>query len=199
METKNYTQERVLVLLLKETFATHTATSIANALSITRQGIWKILNKLAEDKLVNLVPISKTKTGTAIINLNWFNPVTEKTLSLILTKESIRQQRWRVNFEEIGNNTDFSILFGSILNQPKEANDIDLLAITNKKNFKAIEEIVIKIQKTQIKKIHLIDLTADEFSQELKKQNKTYIDAIKKGIILYGQDNFVQFIRNLQK
>ena len=199
METKNYTQEKVLALLLKEPFATHTATSTAKALSITRQGIWKILGKLAEDKLIDLEPISKTKTGTAIIKLNWSNPVTEKTLSLILTKEAIKQQKWRVGFGELENNTDFLILFGSILTQPKEANDVDLLAITNKKSFKAVEEIIIKIQKTQLKKIHFIDLIADEFSQELKKQNKAYIDAVKKGIVLYGQDNFIQFIRNLQK
>ena len=177
----------------------HTATSIAKALNITRQGIWKTLNKLAENKLINLEHVGDGKTSTATMKLNWLNPITEKTLSLLLTKESLKQQRWRVNFAELENNVNFLILFGSILNNTKEANDIDILAIVNKKKFKAVEEIVIKVQRTQLKKIHIIDLTELEFSQELKKTNKVYLDAVKKGVILYGQDNFIQFIMGLQK
>ncbi|MBI2507983.1 nucleotidyltransferase domain-containing protein [Candidatus Woesearchaeota archaeon] len=191
-------QEKLLKLLLKDPFTMHTATSIAKSLNITRQGTWKILNKLREDDLINLKPLSKARTSTTLIKLNWSNPVTEKTLSLILTMECLKQQRWRVNFEDLENKTHFLILFGSILNKPKEANDIDILAITDKKNFKEIEEIRMKIQKTQLKKIHLIDLTKEEFSQELKKHNKAHMEAVKKGIILYGQDNFIQFIRNLK-
>ena len=49
------------------------------------------------------------------------------------------------------------------------------------------------------KKIHLIDLTESEFSQELKRPNKAYVDALKKGIILFGQENFIKFIRGLEK
>ena len=199
MKTENHTADRVLVILLKEPFAMHTATSIAKALNITRQGIWKTINKLAENKLINLEYVGNGKTSTATMKLNWPNPITEKTLSLLLTKESLKQQRWRVNFAELENNVNFLILFGSILNNPKEANDIDILAIENKKNFKAVEKIVIKVQQTQLKKIHIIDLTEIEFSQELKKPNKVYLDAVKKGVILFGQDNFIQFIRGLHK
>ncbi len=198
MKTENH-PERVLAVLLKEPFAIHTATSIAKALGITRQGVWKILNKLAENSLIILEFVGKTKTSTATIKLNWSNPLTEKTLSLLLMKESLKQQRWRSNFAELKSNTNFLILFGSALINQKEANDIDILVIANKKDFKAIEMIVIKVQQTQLKKIHLIDLTVAEFSYELKKPNKSYIDAIKKGMVLYGQDNFVQFIRGLQK
>ena len=199
METENRTEDRVLSILLKEHFAMHTATSIAKYLNITRQGIWKTISKLAENKLISLESVGDAKTSAATMNLNWPNPITEKTLSLILTKESIKQQRWRVNFAELENNVTFLILFGSILNNQKEANDIDILAVVNKKKFKAVEEITAKAQQTQIKKIHLVDLTEREFSQELKKANNAYIDAIKKGVILYGQDNFIQFMINMKK
>lgn len=199
MKTEKNTTERVLAILLKEPFAVHTATSIAKALNITRQGAWKTLNVLAENKLVELEFVGDAKTSTATIKLNWHSPITEKTLSLILTKESIKQQRWRVNFAELESSVEFIILFGSILNNPKEANDIDILAIVNKKNFKAVEETVAKAQQTQLKKIHVVDLTEREFSQELKRPNKAYLDAVKKGVVLYGQDNFIQFVKGLQK
>ena len=196
METDN--KEGILELLLKEPFILHTATLIAKSLNLTRQGIWKALNKLEKDNFVNLEPLNKARTSTIIIKLNWSNPLTEKILSLILIKGSLKQQRWRASFEDLEDKTDFLILFGSILNKPKEANDIDIIAVADKNNFKAIEEIIMKIQKTQLKKIHIIDMTKEEFDEELKKHNKAYTDAVKKGAVLYGQDNFIQFIKGLK-
>jgi predicted nucleotidyltransferase len=91
------------------------------------------------------------------------------------------------------------IIFGSILNASKEANDIDILAIVkNKNSFRMIDSITLKIQKTQSKKIHMIDLTEEEFANELKKQNKAYLDAIKKGIVLFGIDDYIKFIKSLK-
>lgn len=197
METKSSSGERVMVKLLKEPFSLHTITSIAKDIKLTRQGTWKAINKLEKDRIITIENVNNTKTSTAIIKLNWSNPITEKTLSLLLTKESVKYQRWRINFAEMERNVNFIILFGSILNNPKDANDIDLLAIAGKKNFKAVEETIARIQQTQLKKIHLVDLTAEELSHELKRPNKAYIEAFKKGVVLYGQNNFIQFVRGL--
>ncbi len=199
MKTQKNTAESVLLILLKEPFKIHTATSITKFIGITRQGVWKTLSKLAKDKLISLSSVGDSKTSTAIINLNWLNPVTEKTLSLLLTKESIRHQRWIFNFEELESHVKFLVLFGSVLINSKEANDIDILAIVDKRNFKAVDEKTLKIQTTQLKKIHLIDLTESEFRRELKMPNKAYLEAIKKGVVLYGHESFIKFIRELGK
>jgi predicted nucleotidyltransferase len=198
MSNKN-TTDKILVILLKNPFSLHTATSLAKTLNLTRQGLWKPLKKLAEDKLIIINRVGNAKTSTSIIKLNWNNPITEKMLLLSLVKEASNQQRWMFNFTELENNVEFFILFGSILISQKQANDIDVLIIADKKNFKQIDEKILKIQKSQTKKIHLIDLTESEFNQELKRQNKAYIDAINKGVILYGQENFIKFIKNLEK
>jgi len=189
-------KEKILELMLKEPNETHTATAISNKLNLTRQGTWKILSHLEKEEIIKIIPVSKTKTSTSIIKLNYNNPITEKLLSLILTKESLKYKRWRVNFENLENKAYFTILFGSILTKLKEANDIDLITVSDKKNFKFIEEEIIRVQKTQLKKIHFIDLTKEELREELK-ENIAYVDAVRKGIILYGQDNFIEFIKNL--
>ncbi len=198
MGTENFTSDKVLIMLLKEPFVVHTATSLAKSVGLTRQGVWKILHKLSKNKLIILESIGKNKTSISTIKLNWDNFVTEKTLSLLLTKESLKEQRWIVNFKELCNNVEFLIIFGSILINPKESNDIDIIAVVKKKNFKKVEEIISKIQKTQFKKIHLIDLTKTEFIYEIKEANKAYVDALKKGIILYGQDEFIKLMKVLQ-
>ena len=198
METQT-TADKVLMILLKEPFIDHTATSLSKILNITRQGIWKTLNNLSYEKLVSLRSVADTKKSAMNIKLNWENPITAKTLSLLLTKESLNYERWRFNFAELENNVKFLILFGSILINSKEADDIDVFAIVDKKNFKTVDEKILKIQTTQLKKIHLIDLTEAEFSQELKRPNKAYVDALKKGIILFGQENFIKFIKGLKK
>ena len=95
---------------------------------------------------------------------------------------------------------DFLIIYGSILTSSKEANDIDIISVlSNKKNFIEIEKIVSTAQKTQLKKIHLLNFTETEFKNELKKPNKAFIDAIKKGVVLFGQERFIKFIRGLAK
>ena len=100
------------------------------------------------------------------------------------------------NFKELENKLDFLILYGSIIHSPKEANDIDILGVvSNKNDFLFIEEIIKKIQKTQIKKIHSENFTRTEFKEEIRKPNKIFIDAIKKGIVLFGQEKFIKFIK----
>lgn len=205
METENKmqnkTSDKILSILIKEPLADHSATSIAKALGITRQGLWKTLNKLAGEKIISLKSIADTKKSALNIKLNFENPITEKVISLLLTKESLNYERWRFNFSEVKDYSKFIILFGSILHSQKEANDIDLLVIVDdKKDFHIINKIMLKLQQTQIKKIHFIDLSDSELKEELKtNKNKAYLDALKKGIILFGQDDYVKFIRDLGK
>lgn len=198
MKTQERTSEKILKILVKEPFIEHTITALSKSLNKTRQGVWKIVSQLSKDNLVYLKSIADTKKSAVKIELKFTNSLTSKTISLILTKESLDYEKWAWEFSEFEKSSDFIILFGSILTNPKDANDIDILIITDKKNFKVIDEIKSRLQKTQDKKIHLVDLTREEFKMELKKQNEAYLDALKKGIILFGQDDYVKFIEELK-
>ena len=197
---KENTENKILKILLKQFSLNWTITSLSGEIKISRVGIWKVLKKLEREKLIILTQIGKGKTSTANIKLNWENPILEKRLSLILTEEALNHQRWLSNFEELNDKSEFTILYGSILTFPKEVNDIDILeVVSNKKNFLKIEEIIQKYQKSQIKKIHSESFTKTEFKEELKKPSKIFIDAIKKGIVLFGQENFIKFIKDIKK
>ena len=190
---------KILKTLLKEITINPTITFLAKEIGMSRVGTWKILKKLEAEKLIILSPIGEGKTSANSISLNWENPIVEKTLSLALTQDALNNQRWLSNFAELEDNVDFLLIYGSIIHSPKEANDIDVLEVTNKNKFLEIEESIKKIQKVQIKKIHAINFTQEEFKEELEKPNKVFIDAMKKGVILFGQEKFIKFMKELPR
>lgn len=190
----------ILKVLLKDLTKKNTVSSLSADIKIKRPGVWKALKRLELKKLVNLSSLGNGKTSAYEITLNWKNPVVEKTLSTILTEDALEQERWRDNFKKLEKHSFFIILFGSILHSPIEANDIDLLIIVkSKENFKEVDNIISEIQQTHSRKIHAIDITEEEFNMELKKENKAYLDALKKGTILFGQEKFIKFVEEKLK
>ncbi len=195
MKAKN-PESKVLKILLKDFTINHTVTSLAKELKLSRVGVWKLLKRINSEKFINLSKVNSGKTSTYTVKLNWNCPLLEKNLALLLTEEALNNERWTHNFAELENKTDFLILYGSILHSPREANDIDILGIVSKKkSFIEIEKTIKEIQKNQIKKIHIINFTSEEFRKEIKNKNKAFIDAIKKGVILFGQDKFLNFMK----
>jgi|SRR3989338_2971203 len=193
---KNKTKAEILKILLKQFTIKWTITSLAKEVNVSRVGAWKVLKKLEAEKLIFLSSIGEGKTSTFSIGLNWENPILEKKLSLILTEDALKNQRWLSNFKELEDKLDFLILYGSVIHSPKEANDIDIFGVvSNKNNFLSIEEAIKKIQKTQIKKIHSENFTQAEFKEEVRKPNKIFIDAIKNGVVIFGQEKFIKFIK----
>ena len=191
---------KILKILLKEFSVKHTITSISKEIGMTRVGTWKTIKKLEKEKLILLDSIGTGKTSTYLIKLNWKNDLLEKTLSLIFAQEAAEYGRWKFVFSELESYADFIILYGSILHSPKEANDIDIISvISNKKNFLKIDDILKEKQITQSKRIHDIIFSSREFKYELQKPNKAFIDAIKKGVVLFGQEKFIKFIKEMQK
>ena len=200
MVTNKENSSRILSVLARGIFQSQTATILAKELKMSRWGIWKILKELEKEGLINLVPLGSGKTSTHLIRLNWKNDLLEKTLSLIFAQEAAEYGRWKFVFSELEPYADFLILYGSILHSPKEANDIDIISIiSNKKNFLKIDDILKEKQITQSKRIHDIIFSSREFKYELQKPNKAFIDAIKKGVVLFGQEKFIKFIKEMQK
>ena len=199
METRGSSQ-KILKFLLKEFSIKPTITILAKEIGMSRVGMWKALKRMQSEKLIMLLSIGAGKTSTYSISLNWDNVLTGKKLELILTEDAVKNQRWLNNFAELEEKVDFLIIYGSVLNSLKEANDIDILGVVSNKNkFIEIEKSIAKIQKTQIKKIHDLNFTQTEFKQEIEKPNNAFIDAVRKGVIIFGQDKFLKFMRGISK
>jgi biotin operon repressor len=189
---------KIVLLLLKDFSRTHTITSIGKELGMTRSGTWKVLKRLEKEKYIIMEGTGK-ETSLIVPKLNFKNDLLDKYLNLVLSKEAKSHERWIFNFKEVQTETSFFILHGSILYSPKEANDIDVIGvISTRQNFKKLHKTIDQIQKSQLKHIHAINFTQTEFRQELLKPNRAFIDALKKGIVLFGQENFIMFIKKIK-
>jgi|SRR3989344_99858 len=195
IETK---KDKTLLFILREFNLDQTITNLSKEMNISRVGMWKIIKKLQEEELIIIKSIGKGKTSTHLIKLNWDNLLLEKSLTLIIAQESNKEKRWSWEFNQLKKHVDFTILYGSILHSPEKANDIDIINVVSKKSeFVKIDKLIMEKQAAQSKKIHDINFTPKEFKTELKKQNKAFLHAIKTGIILYNQENFVTFMKEI--
>jgi predicted nucleotidyltransferase len=155
---------------------------------------------MKSEKLVTLSPAGTGKTSTFTVALNWDNVLTQKNIETCLIEEALENQRWRSNFELLGQKVLFLIIYGSILHSPREANDIDIMCVVARKSaFKDVEKVLNNLQKTQLKHMHSLNFTEDEFRSELRKQNPVFIDAIRKGVVLFGQESFISFMKGVVK
>lgn len=198
MVIDNQSSRRIILKVLKDFSRNQTITSLSKELNLTRVGIWKVLKKLESQNLIILSKTGDGKTSTYTVFLNWKNPLIEQILALCLSQEAQKYERWLFNFAELEKEVEFLILFGSILHSPKQAKDIDLIGVAKEKNLNKIKDAVLKIQKMQTKDIHSINFTREEFEKELiSLQNKIFLEAIRKGVVLFGQDKFIKFMRNI--
>ncbi len=197
METITPYQMKIALLLLKDFSNLHTITSIGKELGMTRSGIWKVLMKLKKENYITLETTGK-ETSLIIPKLDLRNELLEKYLNFALSKEAKEYERWVFNFAEVKEHVSFFILYGSVLSSYAKAKDIDVIGIIpDRKSFKKLHESLDKIQKSESKRIHSINFTESEFREELLKPNKAFVEAVKKGVVLFGQEKFIKLMKKL--
>ncbi|MEK6889355.1 MAG: hypothetical protein AABW80_04585 [Nanoarchaeota archaeon] len=200
MEILNPTIQKIMTFVLRQITEAPTIATLAETFNMSHVGVWKAVKGLEEINLIKLKSTGKKKNSTFTIHINWNNSLVEKTLVLALTHEVANQQRWVFNFAELEKEVEFLILYGSILHSPKEANDVDIISVvSNSKNFIKINKSILKIQMLQSKKVHAINFISEELKKELRKENRAFLDAFKNGVVLFGQNKFVSFIKELNQ
>ena len=197
METIVPYHTRIALLLLRDFSTMHTISSIGKEVGMTRSGTWKVLKRLEHEKYIIMKSTGK-KTSLVVPKLNLKNDLLDKYISLGLSREAMDSERWIFNFKDVKEHVSFFILYGSVLKSYAKAKDIDVIGIIpDRKSFKKLHESLDKIQKSESKRIHSINFTQSEFREELLKPNKAFIDAVKEGVVLFGQEEFIKFMKKL--
>ena len=192
--TKN--EARTINFLIRNFSENYNINQLSRELKISPRGIFKILKKLEEQRYL----ISNKQGNNIFYKINYDS---EEALDVckfaLIDKETTPYIKVVIkDIEGLKSKTDLAILFGSILKKGKEARDIDLLIVFDKKNLKRIEKIIDNVNKIRTKKIHSIYQTKEDLAKNIKDKDAAILDEIKTGIVLWRRSLLVELIKNAQ-
>ena len=189
-------KERETVLLLFKDYTTFfNANSISKVLNISHVGAQKIFKRLLQEDLV----ISKTIGKSITYKLNFNDNYVSQLVAFLLADEANKFKRWKEEFKELFKKDRIIMLFGSVIKDYAHAHDIDLMIVIENKEVKEVNKILKRKEEILPKKLHTIKLNRHDLLENLKKKDKAFVDIIKNTIILYGQDKYVEILKNAQK
>lgn len=168
------------------------ANSIAKHLGISSMGALKIAKRLKKENVL----ISKDLGKARFYKLNFENNYVTQYLRFLLKRESEQTPSYiKVWINEIKKikNADAAILFGSVLRKQKDSKDIDVVLITNNMHFSKLKREIEEINLINIKKLHPIYQTKNDFIINIKKQDKVLLNAIK-GIVVFGEEIIIKLL-----
>lgn len=187
-------EKNIVLKLFKDIFADYNPSTISKEINKTRVGAFKALKELEKDTIVK----SKTYGKANFYHLNLEDEYAKKNVELLLLEEAKPYKRWKQEFIDLTIFVDVVVMFGSFIKNQKEAKDIDLLLIYNKKYDDKINKNIKLKNDILIKKIHPIKQTPEEFKENLKKKDKVLINAVKEGIVLHGYKKYVEMIKDVK-
>ena len=186
-------EKEALLILFKDFTDYYNANSISKVLGISRIGAMKMLKKFLNENLL----IDKKIGKSIVYKVRLEDDYVRKFIAFLLADEANNFKRWKEEFRELFKKDRIITIYGSIIKNYAKANDIDIMLIIKKIEYKEVDRIIKKKQEILPKKIHSIELTSDDFLQNIKQKKRAMIDIIKNAIILYGQDKYVDLIKNV--
>ena len=186
-------EKKALLVLFKEFNAYYNANSLSKVLEISRVGTMKILKKFLHKDIL----VSKVIGKSIIYKVNLSDDYARKLIAFLLADEAQEHKQWKFDFESLDGKGRVVILYGSVIRNYDKAKDIDLVIIINKKDWNKVGEILDKRREILAKPLHDICLTADDMIRNIKQKKPAIIDTIKNGIVLFGQEEYVDIIKNV--
>lgn len=190
MKVKLTKEQEIIKLMFKDFLTEYNSRSISPKVGLTHSGAFRALKKLEEKEIVKPRQVGKA----VIYSLNLENPLTVKEIETALIIESLKHRMWIEEFKKLEGKVKSIVLFGSILRNEKEAKDIDLHVVADKKQYHEIKKIIKERNKILPKPIHFIFQTPADFKADIKRKYKVTIEIIKTGVILFGQDEFRRMV-----
>jgi len=193
MTSLTKTEKQALLILFKDFTNFYNANSISKVLGISHVGAQKIFKKLLNEDLL----ISKKIGKSIIYKLKLNDDYVIKLISFLLVDEANGLKRWKEEFKELFKKDRIILIYGSAIKNYAKASDIDLMLIIKKSEYEGVAKVIEKKQEILPKKVHSIELTINDFLQNIKKEKKSIVDIVKNAIVLCGQDKYVNIIKNV--
>lgn len=178
-----------VLTIVKSPETMYNANSLAPKLSISAMGALKILKRLEQEGILKAKQIGKS----VIYRINVENEYAQRFVTLLLSREALQSsstiKHWIEEIKKL-KHAHLAILFGSVLYK-KDPSDVDVLLVTNQRNFNKLQENVKELNKLNARKIHPLYQSHEDIIKNIKKRDKPLLNAIK-GIIVFGEDLFLE-------
>lgn len=187
-------ERKVLRLLLTAFDRNYSINNIAKECDLAPNGAYKILKKFEQEGVLKAKRIVNIKSYA----INFDDEKTESILELALIPTLEGRIKYRLeDFKPLKEITKTCIIFGSYTDLKKEPNDMDVLFIIDKKNFKEykkrLADIIVPV------KIHDILQTEEDLKDNIITKDKIILQILTTGLILWGQKTIIQVIKNVYK
>jgi|SRR3989338_1700421 len=187
-------ERETLLILFKDFAAYYNANSISKVLKISHVGAQKIFKRLLKENLVKSQKIGKS----IIYKLKLEDDYVCKLASFLLADEANSKfKRWKEEFKALSKEGRIVMLFGSVTKNYAVARDIDIITVVDKKGYKEVKKILNEKQELLPKALHSIEMTEKDLIANIKTRKGQIMGIIKNSIILYGQDKYVEVIKNV--
>ncbi|MEK6952872.1 MAG: winged helix-turn-helix domain-containing protein [Nanoarchaeota archaeon] len=187
-------EKKILKFLLVNFDKDYSINEVAKKCELSPNGAYEILKKFEEKGVLLPKKISNVKS----YKINFSSKEAIKLLELMLIpnykedKISYRYNDLKL-LEEI---TSLCIIFGSYITKKENPNDIDVLFVIKKENYKKYSKILEKVKRALPLKIHDIIQTKEDLSKNIKKRESIILKAISEGVILWGHEFLIEVIKN---
>lgn len=189
-------EKKILRFLLANFNSDYSINEIAKKCDLAPNGAYEILKKFEKKDILLIKKIANTKS----YKINFDNIEAKKLLELILMpdyRESKISYRYN-DLKPLEEVTKLCIIFGSYLKKEKP-NDIDIIFVIRKVDYKKYSEILGKVKKIMPYKLHDVIQTKSDLEKSIKKGEKIIIQAISEGKVLWGHDFLIEVIKNVAK
>ncbi|MBM3200295.1 nucleotidyltransferase domain-containing protein [Candidatus Woesearchaeota archaeon] len=186
-------EKESLLILFKDFTTFYNANSISKVLGISHVGAQKVFKRLLKENLLLSKQIGKSIVYKPKLNDDYVR----KLISFLLADEANNFKRWKEEFKALFKEGRIIMLYGSAVKNYEKASDIDLMIVLKKEALKEVKNILKEKEELLPKKIHSIELTADDLLKNIKKKEEATLNIIKNSVILYGQDDYVEMIKDV--
>ncbi|MEK6938382.1 MAG: nucleotidyltransferase domain-containing protein [Nanoarchaeota archaeon] len=186
-------ERETLLILSKDYTAYYNAHSLCKSLNISHAGAQKIMKRLLQENLI----VSKTIGKSIIYKPNFKEDYVCQLITFLLADEANGFKRWKEEFKELFKKDRMVLLFGSAVKDYAHAHDIDLMLVIKKEEVIEINAVLKKKEEILPKKIHALKLTASDLLENLKKKDKVVVNLAKNAIVLYGQNQYVEILKDV--
>lgn len=194
MSSLTITENKVLLTLFRDFSKNYNANSLSKQVNITPRGALKILKNLRKQSLL----VSQQFGKAVFYKVNLKDYYTFRTMETLLIHEAREKApRWLYEFKELFHEVEIAIIFGSILKNSENANDIDLLLVFPQQKWDAVKNFINDKNKILLKPIHPIMQSPNDFKQNLKKKDPVMLNALLRGEVLSGYDKLIGVIKNV--